>query len=259
MGFVRLVSWLRKIIYSKITTSCRIQEGLVISGSWEHLGYIKRLSVKDAEESLTRTMFANSIRADMVVADIGANLGLYTIVAAARVGSGGKVFAFEADPETSKWLARNVRLNHQEGIVTIENSAVGSQVGSTEFHINRYAPALGSRFIQNSVTEAIVVPMIDLSSYLDLVNIVKIDVEGGEADVLRGMERHLASGTCSRIFLELNPGILKSLGRSQAELIEPLVSQGYDLIAIDDIDCKLVRLEDLASDRTVNLMATRRH
>jgi FkbM family methyltransferase len=118
--------------------------------------------------------FVEEIRVGDRVADVGANIGVYSIVAAKR---GAKVTSFEPNPQVVRLLERNLGLNCVTAVVCRE--AVGDHEGSARFHLEGPVGQLS----QLSPYGELTVPMIRLSGGFD---VVKIDVEGAELDVLRG-------------------------------------------------------------------------
>ncbi len=122
--------------------------------------------------------------------DCGANLGLWTVVAAARVGNTGHVYAFEPNPATRCKLTRNVQESRLEN-VTIVPAAVGDRTSTVLLKCET------AHNISRVVTEeagAIKVPLVTLDSQLNgrQVHGRKIDVEGFELQVLQGAPRLLS-------------------------------------------------------------------
>jgi FkbM family methyltransferase len=153
---------------------CRWIVGSAPHGAW--LGSLER-------DKLAR--FAASLRPSSTVWDIGANVGLFTLPAALGVGPQGQVVAFEPFPANLDFLDRHVALNRLSN-VTVVRAAVGAETGwltmsegssRSEFHADPdgtwQLPAVRlDGWRSASGTEAPAV--------------VKIDVEGAEADVLAG-------------------------------------------------------------------------
>jgi FkbM family methyltransferase len=72
----------------------------------------------------------------MTVVDIGANIGYYSLIAAEPIGTDGKVYAFEPDPDNYALLVRNVELNGYRNVETVEK-AVSSESGFVTLYIDR--------------------------------------------------------------------------------------------------------------------------
>lgn len=133
------------------------------------------------------------LKPGMVFFDIGAYHGIYSLVAGRRMGKSGVIVAFEPSPREFSRLKLHLRWNHI-GNARTESLAVGSDSGErTFFQVSSgdqtrnglRPPASG-----DSLTE-ISVSTVSLDQYigkllLDRVDMVKLDVEGGELDALRG-------------------------------------------------------------------------
>jgi FkbM family methyltransferase len=138
-------------------------------------------------------------RRDSAAIDVGANIGVYTVVLATAIGTGGRVLAFEPAPENVGRLRRNVQLN---GISNVDlfPLAVGAGSESVALYLSddpaRHSTSAvaAERRAGRSLTVA--------ASSLDAVwnevrrprvSVVKIDVEGTELDVLEGAGELLAA------------------------------------------------------------------
>jgi FkbM family methyltransferase len=139
------------------------------------------------------TAIQQNLRPGMVAVDCGAHIGYHTLLMAKRVGKAGRVYAFEPLPENFSVLCENIRLNGYEGIVVAENKAVGAQTGRQRFrrveHPDESHPFTPlSRLDLQGDLEVEVVALDDY--FADRrVDFLKIDVEGAEVLVLKGMER----------------------------------------------------------------------
>jgi FkbM family methyltransferase len=152
------------------------------------------------EEAQTR-YFRRLVRPGMVVVDVGANIGYYTLQAASRVGSSGRVHAFEPVAATYARLVRNIRLNGLANVVALQ-SAVGSRRGRERIFLADGSNTASSRLSgpppnPTGRTEDVEIGTLDdyvAGRRIPRVDIVKIDVEGHELAVLQGMERLLVHG-----------------------------------------------------------------
>lgn len=124
--------------------------------------------------------------------DVGANKGFHTFPMASLVGGAGKVYAFEPISELNAALVERAR---RESIDQIEFilAALGSKSGEVEFfNIKNYTPLSGLKLRSppaDAVVERIEIPMMRLDERIAAdtrVRFVKIDVEGGELDVIKG-------------------------------------------------------------------------
>jgi FkbM family methyltransferase len=124
--------------------------------------------------------------------DVGANVGSYTVLASGVCGA--RTIAFEPDPETAAHLRRNIQVNALESLVQVHEIALGRTSGETGFTVgldttNRVA-VRGEALMQT-------VPMRRLDDIPGArqATLIKLDVEGYEAEVLAGANDVLASPT----------------------------------------------------------------
>jgi FkbM family methyltransferase len=150
-----------------------------------------------------------------IVIDIGAHIGLYTIISSKRVGAQGKVVAIEADPENFEMLNSNIKLNQLTNVIPL-NYAVFSK----ETKIKLYLPEVESGFTKyktimpnwiNTQEKFVEVNANTLDYLLQLnqirqeeVNWIKIDVEGAEFEVLKGATNVLSKSKDIAILMELH-------------------------------------------------------
>ena len=153
-------------------------------------------------------------RGDVVV-DVGANIGLFTVEMARRVGQTGRVFAFEPNPEVHDLLQDNVYLNRVAGNLTSDVRcravALGADSDSAVMRVRAKHRGMGSLMTPDGgpapgALADIEVPVVSLDAELvglAEVKVVKIDVEGGELGVLLGMARLLRERRVRLIDVEL--------------------------------------------------------
>lgn len=85
-----------------------------------------RLSILGIYEPLMVKLFQERIKPGSTVLDIGAHIGYYTLLAAKRVGSSGKVYAFEPNKENIALLSRNVKINGFKNVILVEKAVADS-------------------------------------------------------------------------------------------------------------------------------------
>lgn len=169
-----------------------------------------------------------------VVIDVGANIGETALHLGRRVGSTGRIIAFEPDPVMREKCRRNVSLNVSEEIL-LEPFALSDQAGQYRLHrVSERNPA-GNRILTdvNAPTESVVVEAKRLDDYVDQqrigrVSLVKVDVEGFEYRVMKGAER-LVKRFRPRLFLELSDANLRQQGSSAEALLSLLKEWNYDV------------------------------
>lgn len=137
--------------------------------------------------------------------DLGANVGYYSVLAGRMVGPNGRVYAFEPDPDAYSYLCRNINLNHLIN-VTAEPKAVANTVGPKSF----LRPELeGGHIVDAPLPFATTVQTTTLDDYFasiswPRVDLIKMDIEGGEAGALAGMKELSARNPQLALIMEFN-------------------------------------------------------
>lgn len=215
----------------------------VPSGDWRLAAY---LSLGGHFEYGTELLYRKVIRSDMVVVDIGANVGIYTLHA---LKAGAEVYAFEPTPETFNILRHNVALNGFEYSpkVHLYNSAVSDREEMTEFAVVSNSCGHNSMFRENKDDKIIRVPTVRLDDTLDGIKIdcFKVDVEGAEMLVLNGMESLLKNNASVVGFVEFAPGNLRRSGIEPRDLYDRLNQMGFrDIRLIDETSGETYAIHD---------------
>lgn len=151
------------------------------------------------------------LREGDVFLDVGAHIGYYSILAARRVGPTGKVFAFEPVPANVARLRENVRLNDLRNIQVMER-AVASRSGVARLFIPEVQGESGwASFFRDGSPVSVETVSIDefvRAAAIQRIRLVKIDTEGAELEVLRGMTGTMSTAFSPAILLEVNPAAL---------------------------------------------------
>ena len=175
----------------------------------------------------------------MTVLDVGANWGYFTLVAAHAVGPTGRVVALEPHPGLHAMLQRNVSANRL-AMVDCRRLAAGRSAGTARFAgfrdtdgnsgLSREVAPGGAFDFECTVCA---IDAVADAHGLDAVDLVKIDIEGGEAEALAGMADGLRRGRYRRLLIEVHPRALAERGSATAAAIDPLNRAGYRAWRID--------------------------
>ncbi len=169
------------------------------------------------------------LKRGMVVLDVGANIGQYTLLAAKRVGINGKVHSFEPSTANYARLARNVERNGWNSVAQAYKVAIGSAPGLALLAL----PADGgSNWLGESgdtPTEQVEVTTLDLfvsQNGINRVDFVKIDAEGADLEVLKG-----GVDTLRRLrpflFVEFAGRTLQRFSATPTDMLEFILGCGY--------------------------------
>jgi FkbM family methyltransferase len=155
--------------------------------------------------------------------DCGANQGLFTVVAAALVGSAGSVIAFEPVLRSAERLRDNVELNGFQN-VEIVGAALADVEGQRPFFVSAGAAGTSSFVLDEGTEVTVQTTTLDAALGEMPVRLVKMDVEGAEVAVLRGATKLLASD--ASWIVEIEPAHLARQGATADALVTILESSG---------------------------------
>ncbi len=157
--------------------------------------------------------------------DIGANIGFFTLIGARFVGPDGRAIAFEPVPANAEAIRANAALNGIENIDVLEKAAGAERRSDRLLLVEDLSWShLESRGWHPRTTSAVDIEVVTIDELVRAgeappPTLVKIDVEGSEADVLAGMretiERH-------------RPAIVCELHGTNREFVEAMESVGYE-------------------------------
>jgi FkbM family methyltransferase len=153
--------------------------------------------------------------------DVGAHIGLFTVVMAKLVGPEGQVFSFEPTPDSFAALREAVRLNGYEESVNLRRQAVSSHDGRLEFFMTPTSVSNANSLVGGPGAEQVEVDVVRLDSLEPRrrVSVIKVDAEGAEVQVLEGA-RDLISRDQPAIALDVHPSAIEQSGSSLSRLCQ---------------------------------------
>ena len=210
----------------------------------KHDVYISRqLLQRGIWEPFESELLRRSLKPGARFLDVGANLGYFSVLAAAWVGSAGRVYAFEPEPDNFALLAANLALNGYEGRVQACRAALSDHNGRA--HLLLHPDNLGDhRLSAEACASSVEVDLVKGATWFagreQRLDVVKIDVQGAEHAVVCGLLPLLAaSGPTLRLLVELTPASLRSAGASGADLIGTLATLELPFYIVDHIEQRL--------------------
>jgi FkbM family methyltransferase len=184
------------------------------------------------------------LKPGMVFVDVGANDGYYTLFAARRVGPAGRVIAVEPSSRERAHLQRNLGRNGLDNVQVVA-AALGAEAGFVDLHLAHGVHAghntLGD-FAHDDVvrasSERVALDTLDAvvaRQGLSRVDMVKVDVEGGEAGVVAGA-RHVLATARPVLLMELNERALHAQGQSAETLLSVLRQElDYEILTFSQV------------------------
>lgn len=207
---------------------------MVDCGDWD---VAMRVALDQAYEPAVAALFLANVHPGHVVFDVGANKGFYTLLAVQRVGSAGKVVAYEPDPRNIRDIEDDARLNDFPNLI-VRGIALAARKGESEFDIGGWqegVSAWGQLVVDGGKSSdgasTVRVPTATLDEELeelaiDNLNMLKIDIQGGELAAIDGMKGALKRGTIDTILLELHD---MQLNHAECDhILNTLFEFGYD-------------------------------
>jgi FkbM family methyltransferase len=261
----RALTWLERILLSLSARARRLlqrkirldENGFrsvyVCSTTWD----AKRPVALWLKEEATMRWIHDEVHAGSIFMDVGANIGVYTIAAAHRVGATGRVYAFEPHKVNAVSLMQNLALSDladrvdvftfplsdQPGVVrfnyvSLASASSGSQLGHTRVagKEKNFAP------VASEMSPATTVDALINDGTISPPALIKIDVDGNELAILRGMQALLKGpGKPRAVLVEINPGQDAAVGALMTEC-------GYQLDARHFTSAAMAKRRDGSSE-----------
>jgi FkbM family methyltransferase len=188
----------------------------------------------DGFENTERSFVERYLRPGMIVLDIGAHHGYYSILASRKVGPRGLVLAIEPSPRERERLRLHLRINRCKN-VQVEGRAIGETEGNAELYLIRGTETGCNSLRAPNVaqdTERVSVSIESLDRVLQdhgikRVDFIKLDVEGAELSALRGAPQLLSKKPRPVILVEVQDIRTGPWGYRAREVVRCLVSAKY--------------------------------
>lgn len=187
---------------------------------------------------------------DDIFFDIGANVGSYTLLASGVCKA--KTIAIEASAGTAAITAKNISLNQLQNKAILINAAAGAEAGVLTFSKNEDTTnhIISADESQNADVET--VNMISIDSLIEdgAPALIKIDVEGFETEVLKGMNQTLKQPTLKAIIIELNGSGMR-YGFNEEDIHQTLLSHGFEPYQYDPFTRELNLMPSFGNYNTI--------
>jgi FkbM family methyltransferase len=214
-------------------------------------------------EAKERAFVRSYLKAGDVFVDVGANIGLFTLIGATVVGPTGKVYAVEPTTTTYQRLLHNVRRNQLNQVECVQGALSDQEEArlmtiSTEGFAARNSlgpPTAGTHFTQEKVQCYQWDILAAQRGLTGAVALMKIDIEGWEFSMLNGAQATLHRVDAPDLLVEFGEGNAQANGTSCVALYELLVGFGYKLYRLDARRKRLIPVpQEYQND---NLLATK--
>jgi len=220
-------------------------------------------------EKIETEFMLKTIKKGDIVIDIGANIGYFTLLFAKCVGQNGKVFAFEPEPKNFELLKKNISVNKYENVVC-ENSAVSNKNEKIKLYLSEKSVGQHRIYSSGEVSDnSVLVDSITVDDYFKNINkekitFIKIDAEGTEFFILKGMEKLLDKIDFLKIILEFDPNQIRDSGCDPIDLLNFLKNKGFNFSfsnkkrnEFESVDINYLIKQFVEKNFPTNLLCTR--
>jgi FkbM family methyltransferase len=194
-------------------------------------------------EPSTTAVVKKLLRQGDVVVDVGANIGYFSLLFSQCVGSKGHVYSYEPVPQLASALQKNAELNKFKQI-SLSKLALSDHDGKAQFYVgpvdNSGLSSLRQPRNSSIVLDVDLARFDEIFSHAEDVALIKIDVEGAELAVLRGMEGYLRNKR-PNILVEVTNKFLNEMGDSEQSLLAYLKNLGYHCYVIGEARVELLQ------------------
>jgi len=201
------------------------------------IGFSVDLSLYGVYEEGTTCLFKELVEEGQTVVDLGAHVGYFTLLAAARVGKTGKVFAFEPEPPIYSLLVKNVEVNGYENVIPVKK-AVSNETGVTKLFLPKTECGGSTIFNPKGGGKSVPVDVVTLDEFFrdreTPIHLVKMDIEGAEMAALEGMANIIERNDNLKVITEFLPGMLIRDGVSPTGFLDIIEDYGFRIYIIDE-------------------------
>ena len=172
------------------------------------------------------------LQAGSTFIDIGANIGFYSLLAGKVIGEHGRVYSFEPSNREFKRLLQNIEINKIHNIIAYnlalidETKEINLKIIKGHTGMNSFFPPSDTQSLGNQLTQGMGLDSIFIEE--DIVyDLVKIDVEGAEYLVLKGMKNLLQFKRINKLIVEITPEYFINFGYDKNTLFNFMEELGY--------------------------------
>lgn len=234
-GHVSLMNFLNPPIHPDVLVTTKLR-GFPLNIKYNPNLYIgKYIYYRGIFEEQIALSIAKELKPGMTFLDIGANIGLHTIIGAYKVGSLGKVISFEPQAKCRSLLKQNVEINGLNN-VTIMGCALGENDSNGKiFHVNDHNDGQATIKLENE-SSAVDFEAIEIKTLSGVMNelsihhadVVKVDIEGAELDMLSGGDEFFKKAKPEVVFIECVEEHLNRFKKSSIDLLQWFNDRGYN-------------------------------
>ena len=240
---IAFFKWLEKRYGDTLYYEAEIHEKKILFSTEDYYSkgwFFPRYKDGKIHEEAVTLFLIGELKSSRCFVDVGTNLGWYSILASVFMKAG-TVYGFEMDEMNFALAKKNSELNRSENLYLF-HAAVSDTCGQISYIRNSLNPNAEFRIasdLKKTKDENIIsIESIALDDFFKdkeiQPDIVKIDVEGAEIKVLRGMTRILENSS-PKLFVEIHPFTMVDYHSSAEQVIALLISHGYKVFEIENM------------------------
>ena len=235
---------------------------LVNSGD---IGLSKQIYVWRWREPVEVEMTRAYLKPGDTILDVGANLGYYVLLESEAIGPKGRILAVEPSPENVQILKKNIELNGIGSQVQVVEGGISDENGTAEIQISKWSNlhsfTVAHEFVSSKVERGLEVNTYRLDDLIEEkgikageVNMIRMDVEGHEVKVMKGMSKILDTAKNLTVIMEIHPMFINEAFGNEAyqELLDGFASRDFkvEVVAVnlgsrDSIKVEVESIDDL--------------
>jgi FkbM family methyltransferase len=205
---------------------CRVLGRYKMYVDTRDIGIASHLMLEGYWEMWVTQAMMRMVRRRSVVADIGANLGYFTMLLADLTGAEGRVLSFEPQPNLARLLRKSIDVNGYTGFTDFHSLALGPKAGTASIEASLDQPGGGRTVAGRKGENRVKLARFDTIPHAMDVEFIKMDVEGFEPEVWKGMTARLNRRDLPlTIFMEFTVGRLPDA----AGFLDEILSHGFSL------------------------------
>ncbi|MEK6889286.1 MAG: FkbM family methyltransferase [Nanoarchaeota archaeon] len=220
-------STLARKIYGKLTKT-KVAGHLNIGGFKIYPDSNDSLGLSQKKDFFEKSRVAKVMRAfvkpGQITLDIGANIGVYSLLLAKLVGKKGKVYSFEPDGDNFRTLVKNTKLNRYENVVFIKK-AVSDKTGRIKLYLSEWNKGDHRIYPSDENRESVEIESISLDDFFrvnkEKISFIKIDTQGAEALLFKGGKKFFKDKK-PIVFLEFWPVGISGSGEDPEEFLRQM-------------------------------------
>lgn len=255
-------------IASRIPPELIIPEGTLILNQKD--AAVSGMIAMGLYEPYETALFRETLKPGMNVVDIGANIGFYSVIAASHIIPTGTLFSFEPEQTNFDFLEANCFRNNFKNVHRYQK-ALSDKTGISTLYITKENTGAYSLVNNRNSHESTTVAVSTLDDILDSkgapnIDLIKMDIEGGEFNAVKGMKKTIDRSPNLTLFMEFYPNAIRRFGNDPQQFLQTLLEMGLKLFIIDEDTKSLRPIADIGSflgdfpkgETAKNILATKK-